>query len=41
MLFVHNDVVRKLLTMRECIDAQEHGFAQVPTGGAMHRPGSC
>jgi hypothetical protein len=23
MLFIHNDVVQKLLTMRECIDAQE------------------
>ena len=38
MLFIHNDVVAKLLTMRECIDAQEHAFRQIPSGGAIHRP---
>ena len=38
MLFIHNDVVAKLLTMRECIDAQEHAFRQIPTGGAVQRP---
>jgi ornithine cyclodeaminase/alanine dehydrogenase-like protein (mu-crystallin family) len=38
MLFIHNDVVAKLLTMRECIDAQEHAFRQIPTGGAVYRP---
>ena len=38
MLFIHNDVVAKLLTMRECMDAQEHAFRQIPTGGAVHRP---
>jgi hypothetical protein len=38
MLFIHNDVVARLLTMRECIDAQEHAFRQIPTGGAIHRP---
>jgi alanine dehydrogenase len=38
MLFIHNDIVAKLLTMRECIDAQEHPFRQIPTGGAVYRP---
>jgi len=38
MLFIHNDVVAKLLTMRECIDAQEHAFRQIPSGGAVYRP---
>jgi alanine dehydrogenase len=38
MLFIHNDVVAKLLTMRECIEAQEHAFRQVPAGGAIQRP---
>jgi alanine dehydrogenase len=38
MLFIHNDVVAKLLTMRECIDAQEQAFRQVPSGGAIQRP---
>src|SRR3984893_10964491 len=38
MLFIHNDVVVELLTMRECIDAQEHAFRQIPTGGAVYRP---
>jgi alanine dehydrogenase len=38
MLLIHNDVVAKLLAMRECIDAQEHAFRQIPTGGAIYRP---
>ena len=38
MLFIHNDVVAKLLSMRECIDAQERAFRQIPSGGAIHRP---
>jgi ornithine cyclodeaminase/alanine dehydrogenase-like protein (mu-crystallin family) len=38
MLFIHNDVVAKLLTMRECIEVQEHAFRQVPSGGAIQRP---
>jgi len=38
MLFIHNDVVAKLLTMRECIEAQEQAFRQIPTGGAIQRP---
>lgn len=38
MLFIHNDVVAQLLTMRECIDVQEHAFRQIPSGGAIQRP---
>jgi ornithine cyclodeaminase/alanine dehydrogenase-like protein (mu-crystallin family) len=38
MLFIHNDVVAKLLTMAECIDVQEHAFRQIPSGGAVNRP---
>jgi alanine dehydrogenase len=38
MLFIHNDVVAQLLTMRECIEAQEHAFRQIPAGGAIQRP---
>ena len=37
MLFIHNDVVRKVLTMKDCIAAQEHAFRQIPTGGAVQR----
>lgn len=38
MLFIHNDTVEKLLSMGECIDALEHAFRQIPSGGAIHRP---
>ncbi|NWG72918.1 MAG: ornithine cyclodeaminase family protein, partial [Parvularculaceae bacterium] len=38
MLFIHNDVVERLLSMRECIDWMEHAFRQIPSGGAIHRP---
>lgn len=38
MLFIHNDVVEKVLTMADCIDAQENAFRQIPVGGAIHRP---
>lgn len=38
MLFIHNDVVEKLLSMQECIEWMEHAFRQLPTGGAIHRP---
>jgi alanine dehydrogenase len=38
LLFIHNDVVEKLLSMKECIDAQEAAFRQIPNGGAIHRP---
>src|ERR1043165_2839867 len=38
MLFIHNDVVREVLTMKDCIEAQERAFRQIPTGGAVQRP---
>ena len=38
MLFIHNDMVEKLLSMSESIDALEHAFRQIPAGGAIHRP---
>ena len=38
MLFIHNDVVRQILTMKECIEAQETAFRQLETGESMHRP---
>ena len=38
MLFIHNDVVERVLTMDECIDAMESAFRQLTTGGAIHRP---
>ncbi|HET8614282.1 MAG TPA: ornithine cyclodeaminase family protein [Actinomycetales bacterium] len=38
MLVIGNEQVESLLTMRECITAQEEAFAQLPTGGAIHRP---
>jgi alanine dehydrogenase len=38
MLFIHNDAVAKLLSMRECIDALEQAFRKIPEGRAIHRP---
>lgn len=38
MLFINNEDVEQLLSMSECIDAQEHAFRQIPDGGAIHRP---
>lgn len=38
MLFIHNDMVEKLLSMPECIEALEHAFRQLPSGAAIHRP---
>ena len=38
MLVINNEQVSQLLTMSECIDAQERAFAKLPTGGAIHRP---
>ena len=38
MLFIHNDAVEKLLSMRECMDAMEEAFRQIPSGRAIHRP---
>ncbi len=38
MLIINNDLVAKVLTMDEVIEAQEEAFKKLPTGGAIHRP---
>jgi alanine dehydrogenase len=38
MLFVHNDVVRKILTIKEAIPVLENAFQRVETGEAIDRP---
>jgi ornithine cyclodeaminase/alanine dehydrogenase-like protein (mu-crystallin family) len=38
MLLINNDVVQRVLTMRECIAAQEAAFAALLTGQAVGRP---
>jgi alanine dehydrogenase len=38
MLIIDNEQVTRLLTMEECIRAQEDAFALLPSGGAIHRP---
>lgn len=38
MLIINNQDVNDLLTMQECIEAQELAFAKIPAGGAIHRP---
>ncbi|HTJ99472.1 MAG TPA: ornithine cyclodeaminase family protein [Bordetella sp.] len=38
MLLINNEVVEKVLTMRECIEAQERAFAGLLTGAAIGRP---
>ncbi|MBL4722067.1 MAG: ornithine cyclodeaminase family protein [Alphaproteobacteria bacterium] len=38
MLFIHNDVVESILSMRTCIDVQDKAFQAVKTGEATHRP---
>lgn len=38
MLIISNDDVARLLTMKDCIRAQEEAFRKLPAGGAMHRP---
>jgi alanine dehydrogenase len=38
VLFIHNDMVDALLSMKECIEIQEKAFAALETGGAIHRP---
>lgn len=40
MLFIHNDMVAELLTMEECIAAQERAFRDLAEGRAAHRPRS-
>jgi alanine dehydrogenase len=38
MIFVHNDVVRQILTVKESIPVLEGAFRQIETGQAMERP---
>jgi alanine dehydrogenase len=38
VLFIHNDVVERLLSMKECIDVQERAFKALEGGKAIHRP---
>jgi alanine dehydrogenase len=38
MHIINNEIVSRLLTMDECIKAQEQAFAKLPGGGAIHRP---
>jgi alanine dehydrogenase len=38
MLLIDNKVVEQVLSMRECIDAQESAFAELLTGGSIGRP---
>src|ERR1700693_3824306 len=38
MLLIDNDIVKRVLTMRECIEAQERAFAGTPTGASVSRP---
>ena len=38
MLFIDNALVSELLSMKECIDAQEAAFQDIPSGRAAHRP---
>jgi alanine dehydrogenase len=38
MLIINNDLVAELLTMKDCIRAQEDAFSKLPSGGAIHRP---
>lgn len=38
MLIINNEIVARVLTMAECIQAQEEAFKKLPWGGAIHRP---
>lgn len=38
MLIINNELVSRLLTMSDCIEAQEKAFAKLPSGEAIHRP---
>src|ERR1700733_14004995 len=38
MLFIHNDVVREILTIKEAIPVLERAFQLVETGESMDRP---
>ena len=38
MLIINNDEVQQVLTMADCIAAQEEAFGQLPSGRSIHRP---
>lgn len=38
MIFIHNDVVQRILTMKDSIDALEKAFRELVDGTATHRP---
>ena len=38
MLFIDNETVQLVLSMRECIEAQDVAFRGLPTGASVHRP---
>lgn len=38
MLFIDNTIVDRVLTMDECIEAQDIAFRGLPTGASVHRP---
>jgi alanine dehydrogenase len=38
VLIINNEIVAEVLTMADCIGAQEEAFKKIPTGGAIHRP---
>ncbi len=38
MLMINNDIVAQVLTMADCIAAQESAFRQLTSGAAAHRP---
>ncbi len=38
MYIINNELVSRLLSMEDCIRAQEQAFAKLPGGGAIHRP---
>src|SRR4051812_49274572 len=38
VLFIHNETVDGLLSMKDCIEIQEEAFKAMEHGGAIHRP---
>ena len=38
MLFIDNETVKQVLSMPECIEAQDIAFRGLPTGASVHRP---
>jgi alanine dehydrogenase len=38
VLFIHNDIVERLVSMKECIEVQEEAFKSLEQGRAIHRP---